>query len=98
MRYTHQGSKGPRKSRIRYLPPDPRRAVVGPLLVGGQNGDGPFRKRGGRCGIPNGAHRGPEIAHPLSIAPSNAGGRWLTLGGWPKWRRVVLEIGAADAV
>ena len=39
----------------------------------------------------------PEIAHPPSTTPSKAGGRWPTLGGWPKWRSAVLKNAAVDA-
>ena len=41
---------------------------------------------------------GPQTALPISTSPSDAGGRWLTLGRWPKWRREVLENGAVGAV
>ena len=40
----------------------------------------------------------PKIAHPPPITPPEAGGRWLTLGGWAKWRSVALENGTARAV
>ena len=35
----------------------------------------------------------PKAALPLSTAPSRAGGRWLALVGWPKWRRGFLKTG-----
>ena len=48
--------------------------------------------------LPRWGSPGPKTALPLSTTPSKAGGRWLALGRWPKWRRVVLENGLADAV
>ena len=55
-------------------------------------------EEGGRCGIHTRDHRGRSTELPLSTSPSNACNRWLTLGGWPKWRRVVFEKRVVDAV
>ena len=56
-----------------------------------------FRKWAVNAVYPPGS-MGRKIAIPLSPTPTKAGGRWLTLSGWPKWRRGVLENGAVDAV
>ena len=44
-----------------------------------------FRERGGRCGRLTMDPWGPakKTALPLSTSPPDAGGLWLTLGGWP---------------
>ena len=90
-KYFH-GITGSLNPRFRYRPPRPRRSVDGSLLAGGRN-DGGFSKRGGRFDILIWDRRSPETALPISTTPSMAGGRWLALGEWPRWRLEVFENG-----
>ena len=65
-------------------------AVDGLLFVAGQNDDGRFHQMGGRCGISTGDRWGLEGRASDIDFPPNAGGRWLTFGAWPKWRRGIF--------
>ena len=88
MRYTRQGSLGWGKPRFRYRPQHPRRAVDGLLPVGGPNDGGCFLDTGAADSVyPPRIAGAPKTALPLSTPASEAGGRRLTGGDCPKWRR-----------
>merc|ERR1712112_743256 len=95
MQYTHRGTLGPQKPRLRYRPPRPRRVVDGLLLVGGRNGGGRFLKTGRSMRYTCRESLGPRKPrfryrppHPgravdglLLVGDQNDGGRFFKRGG-----------------
>ena len=85
------------KPRLRYRPPNPRRAVDGLLLVGGQNDGRRFLKTGRPAWYIHRGSLGPPKPHLRYRAhrPRRAV-NGLLFFAWSNWRREVVENGVFD--